>query len=86
MNIQAPFTFSNGYSLGFGRSLGLRLRAFAAVAGHFLVFLASSRRASLASSSLFRSARALLAHSFVAVGSNPAVKPIRLRRPAYFVR
>lgn len=50
----------------------------------FLVKSGSSAYAACASSSVFRSAALLRSVPIVAVGSNPAVKPIRLRRPAYF--
>ncbi|AVO34539.1 hypothetical protein C6570_10105 [Ottowia oryzae] len=52
----------------------------------FKPFLASSARPACASSSFFGSVSRVRSAFSNPVGSNPAVKPIRLRRPAYLVR
>ncbi|HBN7797823.1 MAG: DUF1010 domain-containing protein [Burkholderiales bacterium] len=68
--------------LGFGRCAGLRLQSLRG----FQAFLASSARPACASSSFFGSVSRVRSAFSNPVGSNPAVKPIRLRRPAYLVR
>jgi hypothetical protein len=86
MNIQTLFTFASAYALGVWCSAGLRLRAYWGLARSFVVVLASGSYPIWASSSVFRSVRPVLARPFSCAGSNPAVKRIRLRRPAYLVR
>ncbi|MHC3434554.1 DUF1010 domain-containing protein [Delftia lacustris] len=68
--------------MGVWRSLGLRLRGVC----QFQAFLASSPCAASASSYCFRSLWPVRSHSFLRFGSNPALKPTRLRRAAYLVR
>ena len=68
--------------LGFGRCAGLRLQSLRG----FQAFLASSVRPACASSSFFGSVSRVRSAFSNPVGSNPAVKPFRLRRPAYLVR
>ena len=68
--------------LGFGRCAGLRLQSLRG----FQALLASSARPACASSSFFGSVSRVRSAFSNPVGSNPAVKPIRLRRPAYLVR
>ena len=68
--------------LGFWRFAGLRLHGLR----QFQAFLASGPCAASSSSSGFRSPWPVRSLSFLRFGSNPAVKPIRLRRPAYLVR
>ena len=82
MNIHAPFTFPSVVSLGVWRSLGLRLRAVVVALGELLVFLASSPYFTRAGSSGFRSPWLVQSLLFSCVGSNPALKPTRLRRSA----
>jgi hypothetical protein len=86
MHIKNPFTFASACALGVGRCAGLRLLAYWGLARGFMVFLASGSYPTWASSSVFRSARPVLPRPFSSAGSNPAVKRIRLRRPAYLVR
>ena len=81
MNIQTPFTLASVYPLGVWRSLGLRLRGVR----QFQAFLASSPCAASASSSGFRSPWPVRSLSFLRFGSNPALKPARMLRVAYFV-
>ena len=52
--------------------------------GKLLVFLASSPCAESAGSSVFCSPWPVRSLSFLRFGSNPALKPTRLRRAAYF--
>ena len=90
--LQNPFMQARIYSsvlpiakvrpLGFGRCAGLRLQSLRG----FQAFLASSARPACASSSFFGSVSRVRSAFSNPVGSNPAVKPIRLRRPAYLVR
>ena len=90
--LQNPFMQARIYSsvlpiakvrpLGFGRCAGLRLQSLRG----FQAFLASSARPACASSSFFGSVLRVRGAFSNPVGSNPAVKPIRLRRPAYLVR
>ena len=75
------FTFSSGYSLGFGFLAGLRLL----VLRQFQAFLASSARPACASSFCFRSAVRVRSIFGLAVAANRSVKPTRLRRAAYFL-
>ncbi|MFD1710651.1 DUF1010 domain-containing protein [Ottowia flava] len=82
MQFQAPFTFASGVPLGVWRCAGLRLRALRG----FEVFSASGPTATSAGSFSFGSVWPVLARLFQPIGSNPSVKPIRLRRPAYLVR
>ena len=82
MNIQAPFTFARVVSLWVWRSLGLRLRAVVVALAKLLVFLASSPYFTSAGSSGFRSPWPVRSLSFLRFGSNPALKPTRLRRSA----
>lgn len=86
MNIQAPFTFASAFALGVWRCIGLRLFSCRGLARGFVVFLASGSYPTCASSSCFRSALPVLPRTFSPDVSNPAVKRIRLRRPAYLVR
>ncbi|AVO33327.1 DUF1010 domain-containing protein [Ottowia oryzae] len=74
--------FSKVSPLGFGRCSGLRLQPL----HEFQAFWASSARLACASSSFFGSAWRVRCAPSSTVGSNPAVKPTRLRRAAYFVR
>ncbi|MFD1710638.1 DUF1010 domain-containing protein [Ottowia flava] len=82
MPIPSPFTFASVFPLGVGRCAGLRLRALCG----FAVFWASGPGAACAGSFSFGSVWPALARLFQPIGSNPSVKPIRLRRPAYLVR
>ena len=74
--------FSKVLPLGFGRCSGLRLQPLR----EFQAFLASSARLACAGSSFFGSAWRVHCALSHAVGSNPAVKPTRLRRAAYLAR
>ncbi|MGB6101069.1 MAG: DUF1010 domain-containing protein [Comamonas sp.] len=78
MNIQTPFTLASVHSLGIWRSLGLRVRG----EGQFQAFLGPSPCIASAGSSDFRSPWPVRSHSFLRFGSNPALKPTRLRRSA----
>jgi len=82
MPIQTPFTSASGSPLGVGRCAGLRLRALRG----FGVFWASGPTPTSAGSFSFGSVWPVLARLLQPIGSNPSVKPIRLRRPAYLVR
>ena len=96
MNLQTPLTFASAAALGGWLFAGLRLRTLRQFQG----FLASGVLAVRASSYRFCSAALLpLRRAFSSVvlvakagrhfqpfRSNPAVKPIRLRRPAYLIR
>ena len=74
--------FSKVQPFGFGPCSGLRLQVLCG----FQAFLASSARPACAGSSFFGSVSRVRSAFSNPVGSNPAVKPIRLRRPAYLVR
>jgi hypothetical protein len=74
------FSFSSVYPLGFWFLAGLRLVALR----QFQAFLASSARPACASSFCFRSAVLLCSILGLAAVANRSVKPIRLRRTAYF--
>ncbi len=82
MPIPSPFTFASGFPLGAWQRAGLRLRALRG----FGVFSASGATPISAGSFSFGSVWPVLARFLQPVGSNPSVKPIRLRRPAYLVR
>ena len=76
------FTLSNGSPLGFAPFAGLRLE----IPCRFQVFLAASARLVGASSYAFDSVWRVHCAPSSVVGSNPAIKPIRLRRAGDFVR
>jgi hypothetical protein len=86
MHIQKPSTFASACALGVWRSVGLRLIVCWGLVRGFVVFLASGSYPILASSSVFRSVRPVLARPFSCTGSNPSLKPTRILRAAYLVR
>ncbi|WP_370512985.1 DUF1010 domain-containing protein [Ottowia flava] len=82
MPIPSPFSSASGLPLGVWPPAGLRLR----VLRGFGMFSASGGTPTSAGSFSFGSVWLVLARLFQPIGSNPSVKPIRLRRPAYLVR
>ena len=82
MPFQAPSIFASGFPLGVEHGAGLRLQALR----EFGVLSASGPTPTSAGSFSFGSVWSVPARLFQPVGSNPSVKPIRLRRPAYLVR
>ena len=76
------FTFASGFPLGSWPCAGLRLQALR----RSQVFVASSARQSSAGSYGVGSFSRVLPVALQAPGSNPALKPTRLRRAAYLVR
>ena len=74
--------FSKVSPLGFGRCSGLRLQPLR----EFQAILPPRARLACAGSSFFGSVWRVRRDPSGTVGSNPAVKPTRLRRAAYFVR
>ena len=82
MVFSPAFTFASGFPLGFWPRAGLRLQTLR----KFQTFWASSARQSSAGSYGVGSAAPVLPMVFQASGSNPALKPTRLRRAAYLIR
>ena len=75
-------TLASAHAARVGRRGGLRLQRLR----QFQAFLASGAFRACASSYRFRSSGRCHPRPFSPVGSNPAVKPTRLRRAAYFGR